>query len=40
MRQANSVTHNIARVALSNPTPRVFYDVPTSFYSLFMNEMQ
>jgi ribonuclease HI len=39
-RQANRVAHNIARAALSNPSPHVFHDVPTSLYSLFMNEMQ
>jgi ribonuclease HI len=39
-RQANSVAHNIARAALSYPSPHVFYDVPTTLYSLFMNEMQ
>jgi ribonuclease HI len=39
-RQANSVAHNIARTALSNPSPHVFYDVRTTLYSLFMNEMQ
>jgi len=33
-RQANSVAHNIARAALSNPSPHVFYNVPTSLYSI------
>jgi ribonuclease HI len=39
-RQANKTAHSIARAALSHPSPHVFYDVPSTLYSLIMNEMQ
>lgn len=38
-RQANKVAHSIARASLSNPSPHIFRDVPTTLYSLIMNEM-
>jgi ribonuclease HI len=38
-RQANKVAHTIARASLSHTSPHIFYDVPSTMYSLFMNEM-
>jgi hypothetical protein len=38
-RQANRVAHCIARTSLSNPSPHIFNYVPTTLYSLIMNEM-
>ena len=38
-RQANEVAHSIARASLSNPSPHVFYDVPSHLYSLIFNKM-
>jgi len=38
-RQANRVAHTIASASLSHPSPYTFNDVPSTMYSLFMNEM-
>ena len=38
-RQANRVTHTIARASLSHTSPHIFYNVPHDMYSLIMNEM-
>ena len=38
-RQANKVAHSIARASLSHPNPYIFNEVPSTMYSLFMNEM-
>jgi len=38
-RQANKIAHSITRASLSNPSPHVFYDVPSHLYSLIFNKM-
>lgn len=38
-RQANRVAHSTARASLSHPSPHLFYSVPSTLYSLFLNEM-
>jgi len=38
-RQVNRVAHCIARASLSHPSPHIFNYVPTTLYSLIMNEM-
>jgi hypothetical protein len=38
-RQANRAAHSIARASLCHPSPYIFNYVPSSLYSLFMNEM-
>jgi len=38
-RQANRVAHTIARASLSHSSPHTCNDVPSTMYSLFMNEM-
>jgi len=38
-RQVNRVAHSIARASLSHPSPHLFYSVPSTLYSLFLNEM-
>jgi ribonuclease HI len=38
-RQANSVAHNIARASLYHTSPYIFNILPTTLYSLIMNEM-
>ena len=37
-RQANRVAHTIARASLSQPSPHIFHIVPSTLYSLIMNE--
>jgi len=37
-RQTNKV-YNVARVFLSHPNPRIFYEVPSYLYMLIINEM-
>jgi len=39
-RQANRVAHELAQVALSNPSPHVINDVPTCIWHILANEMQ
>jgi ribonuclease HI len=39
-RQANKVAHNIARVALSHPSPHTFQEASSTLYPLIFNEMQ
>jgi len=39
-RQANKVAHNVARAALSHPSPHAFRDVSPTLYHLIFNEMQ
>ena len=36
-RQENRVAHSIARASLSQPSPNLFHQVPTTLYSLTMN---
>jgi ribonuclease HI len=38
-RQANRVAHSIARASLCHPSPHIFNVVPSTLYSLIMNEM-
>jgi len=39
-RQVNKDAHSIVKAALSHLRPFVFHDVPTTMYSLSINEMQ
>jgi len=38
-RKANRVVHSIARDSLCHPNPHIFNVVPSTLYSLIMNEM-